>query len=255
VRLATFNILHGRSPTDGRVDLDRFRAAVASLDADVLALQEVDRRQERSHQADLTAIAADAMGAEEHRFVPALRGAPEAWAPAEDGDPADPADPAEYGVALLSRRRVSSWQSVRLPRLRSPALIWSREEARPRWVREEPRVAVVAVVDGPSGPVTVANTHLSFVPWWNGHQLRALMRSLRQHAPWPRLLLGDLNMGPRRARRVTGMASLVSSSTFPADAPREQLDHVLADGSLVTHRAEARWLPLSDHRALVVEIG
>jgi endonuclease/exonuclease/phosphatase family metal-dependent hydrolase len=249
VRLATFNILHGRSPTDGRVDLDRFRDAVASLDADILALQEVDRRQERSHRADLAAIAADAMGAEEHRFVPALRGAPEAW------DPADPADPAEYGVALLSRRRVSSWHAVRLPRLRSPALIWSREQARPTWVREEPRVAVVAVVDGPSGPLTVANTHLSFVPWWNGHQLQALVRSLREHSPGPRLLLGDLNMGPRRARRVTGMTSLLSSRTFPAHAPREQLDHVLADGPLVAHSGEARWLPLSDHRALVVDIA
>ena len=39
VRLATFNILNARSPEDDRVDLDRFVAAIASLDADVLALQ------------------------------------------------------------------------------------------------------------------------------------------------------------------------------------------------------------------------
>ena len=63
MRLVTFNILHGRSPADGRVDIDRFAAAVASLDADVLALQEVDRLQERSEYADFTAVAAEAMGA------------------------------------------------------------------------------------------------------------------------------------------------------------------------------------------------
>ena len=38
VRLATFNILNGRSQQDDRVDLDRFADAIASLDADVLAL-------------------------------------------------------------------------------------------------------------------------------------------------------------------------------------------------------------------------
>ena len=48
MRLATFNILHGRGMGDGVVDLDRLAAAVRSLDADILALQEVDRDQPRS---------------------------------------------------------------------------------------------------------------------------------------------------------------------------------------------------------------
>ncbi|HRI97143.1 MAG TPA: endonuclease/exonuclease/phosphatase family protein [Nocardioides sp.] len=61
MRVATFNILHGRSPADGVVDLERFAAAIASLDSDVLALQEVDRNQPRSQHADLTAVAAEAM--------------------------------------------------------------------------------------------------------------------------------------------------------------------------------------------------
>ncbi len=63
MRLATFNVLHGRSLADDRVDRERFAEAIASLDADVLALQEVDRGQERSHRLDLTAVAAEAMGA------------------------------------------------------------------------------------------------------------------------------------------------------------------------------------------------
>ena len=99
MRLATFNILHGLSPEDGRVDVDRFADAVRLLDADVLALQEVDRHQERSARTDLTAVAAEVMQAPEHRFVAALSGTPGAtWRPATGTEPADAAG---YGIALL----------------------------------------------------------------------------------------------------------------------------------------------------------
>ena len=76
MRVATFNILNGRTPTESSVDEARYADAIASLDADVLALQEVDRDQPRSGGADLTAIAAEAMGAVDHRFEPVLRGLP-----------------------------------------------------------------------------------------------------------------------------------------------------------------------------------
>ncbi|GAB3978926.1 hypothetical protein GCM10027615_54260 [Plantactinospora veratri] len=76
VRLATFNLLHGRSPHDDLVDENRLAAAVATLDADILALQEVDRDQSRSNHLDLTAIAARAMNAPEHRFAAAVVGTP-----------------------------------------------------------------------------------------------------------------------------------------------------------------------------------
>ena len=76
MRLATFNILNGRSTKDGTVRLDRLADAVRTLDADVLGLQEVDRLQQRSHLADLTAVAADAMGAQSQQFAAALSGTP-----------------------------------------------------------------------------------------------------------------------------------------------------------------------------------
>lgn len=251
MRLATFNILHGRSQADDRVDLDRFYDAIASLDADVLALQEVDRYQSRSSDADLTKLAAEAMGAPEHRFVAALSGVPGATWMAADGD--EQPDSAAYGIALLSRWRVRAWHTVRLAPVPTRVPMWFRGSRLPELVRDEPRVAVAGEVETPHGLVTVAGTHLTFVEWWNGRQLARVRASLAT-AERPLVLMGDLNMGPERAARITGMRPLVTAPTFPARAPRAQLDHVLLDGDLPPARGKAVELPMSDHRALVVDV-
>jgi endonuclease/exonuclease/phosphatase family metal-dependent hydrolase len=252
MRLATFNILHGRNPADDVVDVDVYAGAISTLDADVLALQEVDRNQSRSHGADLTAVAAEAMGAVEHRFVAAMTGSPGAAWVAATGE--EQPDAATYGVALLSRHPVSAWQVVKLPVLHTPVPMRFRGERWPALVRDEPRVAVAATVEKPGGTVTVACTHLSFVGWWNGRQLRALTSALGA-VEGPLVLMGDLNMGLRRAVRISGLTPAARHPTFPADAPREQLDHVLTNGRLAATASEARRLPLSDHLALVVDLG
>lgn len=251
MRIATFNILHGRSPDDGRVDVDRLAAAVKSLDADVLGLQEVDRDQPRSLGADLTSVAAEAMGAPEHQFVAALSGTPGGTWMAATGE--EQPGSASYGIALLSRYPVVSWRVVRLPALRTSVPLWSTWTHRPFMARDEPRVAVAAVLDGPFGEFTVCNTHLSFIPGWNALQLRRLVRSLTGTRE-PLVLLGDLNMAPAQAAKVTGMRSIASAATFPAPRPTRQIDHVLVRGAglRATGPAEAVQLPLSDHRALVV---
>ncbi|WP_432548816.1 endonuclease/exonuclease/phosphatase family protein [Kineococcus sp. SYSU DK004] len=253
MRLATFNILHGRAPEDDRVDVDRFAAAVASLDADVLALQEVDRGQERSARADLTAVAAEALGAPHHRFVAALAGTPGATWMAATGE--EQPDAAAFGIALLSRVPVRSWEVVRLPALPVPVPVVFPGRRRPVVVTDEPRVAVVAELDGGAGaPLTVASTHLSFVPGWGAFQLRRLSRALRRHSA-PVVLMGDLNMEPAAVRRASRMRPLVSAPTFPAGEPVRQLDHVLAGGALRVGAAGSRRLPLSDHLALTVDLS
>jgi endonuclease/exonuclease/phosphatase family metal-dependent hydrolase len=252
VRIATFNILHGRSPVDDRVDVERLAAAVKALDADVLGLQEVDRDQPRSMGADLTAVAAEAMGAVDSQFVSALAGTPGGTWMAATGD--EQPGSASYGIALLSRYPVVSWRVVRLPVLRSRVPVWFRGARRPKLVGDEPRVAVAAVLDGPAGQFTVANTHLSYVPGWNSLQLSNLVRSLTGTRE-PLVLMGDLNMETRQAVRVSGLQPLTPTATptFPVDLPARQLDHVLARGPLTASGpAESVKLPLSDHRALVV---
>jgi endonuclease/exonuclease/phosphatase family metal-dependent hydrolase len=251
VRIATFNLLNGLSLDDGQVDLDRLAAAVTSLDADVMGLQEVDRDQPRSHGADLTAVAAQAMGAGDFRFAAALSGTPGARWRAATG--AEPAGSPAYGIALLSRYPVVSWQVVRLPRARVRVPLWIPAARRLLLVRDEPRVALAAVLDGPAGRFTVCTTHLSFVPGWNARQLRRVVRAVG-NSPGPVVVTGDLNMGVGAAVRSSGLRALATTPTFPADRPRRQLDHVLAtEGLRASAQAEAVRLPLSDHRAVVVE--
>jgi endonuclease/exonuclease/phosphatase family metal-dependent hydrolase len=52
------------------------------------------------------------------------------------------------------------------------------------------------------------------------------------------------------------MRSLGATPTFPADAPHHQLDHILTDDrTLRVEKCSAPRLPVSDHRALVVDIS
>jgi endonuclease/exonuclease/phosphatase family metal-dependent hydrolase len=253
MRVATFNILHGRSVRDGVVDLDRLRAAVRELDADVLAMQEVDCDQPRSELADLTAVAAEAMGAVSHRFVAAVSGTPGATWIAATGR--EQPGTAAYGIALLSRYPAASWQVVRLPRIPVRFPMYLPGPGKVMMVREEPRAAVIARLDTPLGELTVANTHLSFVPGWNRVQLRRLMRAVRTHpAPW--IVLGDLNLTPGAVAATTGLRPLVELATFPASGPDRQLDHILTDDdSLRVLGGSAPNLPVSDHRAAVVDLA
>jgi endonuclease/exonuclease/phosphatase family metal-dependent hydrolase len=122
-------------------------------------------------------------------------------------------------------------------------------------VKEEPRAAVIGRLHTPAGLVVVANTHLSYVPGWGRFQLRRIQRDL---APLqePVILMGDFNMADNRPATVTGYRPLARHFTFPVDEPDRQLDHILMRGWLgdvTTTSAPA--LPLSDHRALIVELS
>ena len=254
MRLVTFNILHGRALSDGVVDPDRLAEAVRLLNPDVLALQEVDRDQPRSHGLDLTAVAARAMGAADYRFVPAMSGVPGVdWAAAARDEPAG--RPA-YGISLLSRYPARSWRVWRLPKIPFPVPD-PRFRGPPRRLvttLDEPRLVLAGQLDTPFGVVTVANTHLSFIPGWGRRQLYRIRHQLQRLAG-PVVLLGDLNLPAPLPARITGYRPLGTHPTFPADGPLRQIDHILLRGRLgVLAWSSAPEMTLSDHRPLVVDL-
>ncbi len=253
--VATWNLLHGRSLTHGEVRADDLRAGAKLLDADVLALQEVDRGQSRSNSLDLTSLVAEASGAVWWKFLPTLRGVPgEQWSGLSDEEHEAPGHP-EYGIALVSRLPVLEWAVLRFPPApgRLPLLVPGQGVVR---VPDEPRAALAAVLAGPSGPVTVAATHLTFVPGFNVRQLRRLVQWL-QDKPAPRLVLGDLNLPGRLPQLATGWTQLARTATYPSWKPRVQFDHVLAQGigEQQVLRVDSVRAPVSDHNALAVTLS
>ena len=271
LRLGSFNLLSGRSLTDGLIDAGRLVEATRQLDVDLLAVQEVDRHQPRSREVDQAALMAKTLEAVDHRFVAALDGTPgiPGWTPTVDAPIAEAPTVdaptvdapiatetafAQFGVALISRLPVAEWHVLRLrpARGRFPLPIPSRPPQL-LWLNDEPRVVVAAVLEHPR--ITIACTHLSFVPFSTVRQLRTVHRWLAG-LPGPQVLLGDLNLPGPLPRRITRWTPLVSSPTFPAPAPRIQLDHALAAGLPAGFRAtgRVRQLPISDHRAVLVDL-
>lgn len=246
--MATYNVLHGLALGEGRVDLPAVARTIVGLGADVVALQEVDRAQPRSGRVDQVAWLAAALGWH-GVFGPALLGDPDrAWVACGPDDPGGPA----YGVGLLSRHPFTGTGRHRLPgggdgRRRAPPA----SPSRPGWDRE-PRTLLEASIDLGRRPLALATTHLSYLPWRAVRQLRAVSRRLARH-PYV-LLLGDLNLTARTVRRAApGWRIADGPRTYPAWAPRFQVDHVLARG-MVPSGARTGTRTTGDHLPLLADV-
>ncbi|AXI79345.1 endonuclease/exonuclease/phosphatase family protein [Peterkaempfera bronchialis] len=276
LRIATFNLLHGQplapdgtplpfppEPADPEVAAGALAEAVAALDADVLAMQEVDRYQERSGLVDQTAVAAKAMGAADWRFAAALHGRPapvSGWVrdPSAMGfrvyGPADvgaDAGSASYGTALLTRLPVHHWRARRFAPapFGLPLRVAGRRGLTP--VPDEPRAAVAAVLEGDRGLFTAVAAHLSFVPGWNVAQLAGIRRWIAD-LPRPYLLLGDFNLVGAVPRTVLGGAAVMDGMAGGvARAPRRRRRRALQ--AAVPGAARSRWTAVGPAYGLVPE--
>jgi len=103
--------------------------------------------------------------------------------------------------------------------------------------------------------LTVANTHLSFLPGWNVRQLRRLVLAVDE-LPGPAVIMGDLNMPGRLPTVVSRWRAAVAACTWPAHHPMAQLDHILVSpGGPAVTAGGTMLLPLSDHVAMYADLA
>lgn len=198
LNVLTFNILHGATMNnDGNLDV--IAKVILDLDPDLVALQEVDVRTGRVNGRDL----ATELG---HRtkLHPLF-----ARAMSFDGG--------EYGVGILSRYSFRSTRALALPFTGD----------------NEPRAAVEAVVDLPSGQsISFVATHLDNASAEDrAAQARMINKEFGQ-SDRPRLLAGDFNATPESETIAilkeswTPTDGLDAPPTFPSHKPEIKIDYV-----------------------------
>ncbi len=236
MRVATFNLKHGATASGYVGDPAQVAAACAALDADILALQEVDRRVWRSRFADLVRRAAgtDYTGV---YFAPTMRSTVLAGI--------NPVG--QYGNALLVKGRISEAITVALPHDYLRLRLGRRELD----VVREPRNAIVARVIVAGCDVAVAATHLGGPE--RRRQLAQVVTALCARTQ-PRILLGDFNTTRVDLRAWLGPTPLTLADSPSARHPcAEDVDFIATDaadgGSLVS-----RWFPISDHAAVIADL-
>lgn len=271
IRLLSFNLQHGR-PGDGALldpatapladsdiaDAGAAREVLAALadqirdiDPDVIALQEVDLGQRRSGRLDQTAVLADLLGWDGHRFaatyagpVVGLRRRPRRSAlTGRADDVLGPlralfgAGPAGFGNALLTRLPVRAWRVARLGR--GPAVLTRRGGGRafdPRSYAlstSTMRNMIAAQIDpvdgaGGAGGLAVASTHLATRTGTAAAQLAAAWAALAA-LPGPHVLAGDLNLHAELLAPLGIARDLGEGATYPSGAPARRIDHILTD--------------------------
>jgi endonuclease/exonuclease/phosphatase family metal-dependent hydrolase len=256
LRVGTYNVLHGISLRTGRVDLGPAADLIARLDADVVAVQEVDRDLARSGGGDQVADLGRRTGLHA-TFGAALLGDPDdRWTPVPAVDPGGPA----YGVGLLTRRPPAAVRRVALPGggegRREPVDPAGRTgPPNPGWDRE-PRAALLADLDLDGVRVRVATTHLSYLPWRAMGQLRAALAAAAAGADGvPAVLTGDLNLPALGVRGlVRGWRSAQGFATYPAWNPRLQPDQLLVRGPVRVLDVAVGPQGPSDHLPLVTTL-
>jgi endonuclease/exonuclease/phosphatase family metal-dependent hydrolase len=234
----TYNV-HRCVGLDGRLSPERIAEVIASCQADIVGLQELDVRRARTGGVDQAHLIARELNMEMH-FHPALRVLEEL-----------------YGDAILSTLPLRLVKAAGLPRLR-------------RWPGLEPRGAMWSSVDIGGTHLQVINTHLGLLARERLAQVDALLGPEwfgRHGSRGPAILLGDFNAGPL-SRTYRSLASKFTDAqcslqparrqaTFPARAPFRCIDHVFVNHRIEVLGASAIRTPLarvaSDHLPLVVD--
>jgi endonuclease/exonuclease/phosphatase family metal-dependent hydrolase len=196
MKIASYNI-HKCRGTDGITRPERILEVIKEIDADLIALQEVDKRfGRRDGLLDPEAI----------RRLTGMRLLVQSDLPQGHG---------WHGNALLVRAEPKSYRRLRL---RLPGF--------------EPRGAIVAELDFGQGEFRVIAAHLGLLRQSRLDQAGALLKAHREMAPMPTILMGDFNEWRRRRRSSLSVleptfSGEASPSSFPSRRPIFALDRIL----------------------------
>jgi endonuclease/exonuclease/phosphatase family metal-dependent hydrolase len=209
-------------------------AAIADIDADVVALQEVwEAHGSRSFAAE----AGERLGYEVHET---------ALAPgvvSRRRDLVKRHEPSEgwWGLALLSRVPIDPRPVVDLGHI-------PLDLAR--------RVAMPVDVDAPGGTLRVVVTHISHRLFGSPRQIRRVAAAVDADGP-PTVVLGDFNLwGPPVSLLFgAGWTRPVRGRTWPAWRPHSQLDHILCNRAVTATDGEVLPRTPSDHRPVRARVA
>jgi len=247
MRVISWNLLHGQKipPTDSQnwqLELEAAAKNVAEkMQPDFLAMQEVDNFQTRSGGINQSKLIAEVMQLKYWAYLPTLIGTPgEKWLKVRNLDQAiitsdnyKSSHVASYGIALATNQPIKKLYAKKLGRslIGMPLLIPKDDGKGVRfiYVKDEPRVALIAELEN---GLTIATTHLSFVPGVNIFQLNKLSSFLKK-AAGVSFLAGDLNLPANLPSKLSGFRSVLSQSTYPSWGPKIQFDYIMTRKSLL----------------------
>jgi endonuclease/exonuclease/phosphatase family metal-dependent hydrolase len=262
MRISTWNILHGRLLSTDISDSEpaALSAAVAHLNPDILALQEVDHYYPRSGNIDQTQLVASALGTNYWAFAPAFfiygDGEDHQRQPSSGSDiitAERPSNRGGYGISIISKIPVSKWERLELTQAKFGKIMNISEGAQSKrfYAKDHHRVALAAHCE----KAIFINLHHSFVWPFNyvQHlQVKRWAHRLEKETGKSVFIMGDFNLGSGVAGRR--WKSLFTGLTFPIWKPERQIDYILSRSEIAQEKGTLTAFDTSDHLAVSVEI-